>query len=240
MEGRWRQAILGVALLLSLTACTDQPWRARSAITPGPLATAVPEVTAPGSATPSPSVAALIPPALSFAPTAVPTVDPTLWQGLEARPLRFPTLNPGESCPRTGGAQVDPGYGAALGDGPIYPVYGRDGLLSYRRADIDRQAGVYWMKTLWIASPAYKAPAIVRGRQIDGPQPLRFQVSPHEPTMTLRFETETGVRSDGSARGWRDRPSLTAIPGPGCFAFQVDGEGFTEIIVFEVRVQDTP
>jgi len=32
---------------------------------------------------------------------------------------------------------------------------------------------------------------------------------------------------------WRYGPSVTILPGPGCYAFQVDGTTFSEVIVFE-------
>jgi hypothetical protein len=32
---------------------------------------------------------------------------------------------------------------------------------------------------------------------------------------------------------WSYGPSLTILPGPGCFAFQVDGTNFSSVIVFE-------
>jgi hypothetical protein len=32
---------------------------------------------------------------------------------------------------------------------------------------------------------------------------------------------------------WRYGPSFTIVPGPGCYAFQVDGVNVTKVIVFE-------
>jgi hypothetical protein len=32
--------------------------------------------------------------------------------------------------------------------------------------------------------------------------------------------------------GWRNWPSYTKVPAPGCYAYQVDGEGFSYVVVF--------
>jgi hypothetical protein len=177
------------------------------------------------------------------APTAgggAPVVQPEEeWAALESRPLTLPTVAPGAPCPRAPARQVDPAYGPALGDGPVYVVgLGRDGVVT--GGGMRREApGWFHHKALWISAPSYAGPALVRGGRIDGPGELGLgrQALP-EPD--LRFPTHTGVTSEGTARGWRDLPSMTMVHGPGCYAYQVDGPGFTETIVFEVRADAPP
>jgi hypothetical protein len=35
------------------------------------------------------------------------------------------------------------------------------------------------------------------------------------------------------SKSWRYGPSFTIVPGPGCYAFQVDGTNFSKVIVFQ-------
>lgn len=36
-----------------------------------------------------------------------------------------------------------------------------------------------------------------------------------------------------STSEWRYYPTTTLLPGSGCYAFQVDGTGFSDVIVFQ-------
>ena len=40
----------------------------------------------------------------------------------------------------------------------------------------------------------------------------------------------------GSADAWRQFPSFTRLKAPGCYAYQVDGDGFQTVIVFRAEV----
>src|SRR5437773_10019122 len=40
------------------------------------------------------------------------------------RPLHFPSLQAGKTCPRDAGSKLAHAFGKATGPGPIYPVYG--------------------------------------------------------------------------------------------------------------------
>jgi hypothetical protein len=88
---------------------------------------------------------------------------------------------------------------------------------------------------VWLVSPEYRGPVLIRGRQLDGSHELRFGSS-GTPTLPaeLRIGSEAGLRPDGPAAGWRDWPDYTIVPAPGCYAYQVDGLGFTQIIAFEI------
>src|SRR6266576_551674 len=47
----------------------------------------------------------------------------------------------------------------------------------------------------------------------------------------LRFELDTRVRAGKSDEGWRYLPSTVNIEGPGCYGLQIDGPGWTSVIV---------
>jgi hypothetical protein len=76
---------------------------------------------------------------------------------------------------------------------------------------------------MWIIAAGYTGPALVRGRQLDGPYQLRFErgvVPSHERRL----------------RGGGDHPSTTRLRAPGCYAYQVDGLRFSYRIVFEAKL----
>jgi hypothetical protein len=154
--------------------------------------------------------------------------DAATWAVLESRPLQLPTLTSGQPCPRASGATVSPKVGPALGPGPIYPVgASTGGILQFGGTP----TGWYFAKVLWVASPGYiDRHALIRGHQIDGPNELRFEDGV-DPPSELHF--------DGAdlGDGWRHQPSYARISVPGCYAFQIDGLGMTEVIAFEAVLE---
>jgi hypothetical protein len=83
---------------------------------------------------------------------------------------------------------------------------------------------------VWVVDPVYRGPLLIRGRQLDGPNRLRFDkgvVPPRE------------IRIGASAPP-RQRPSYTRVKARGCYAYQVDGVAFTRVIVFEARPLSAP
>ena len=79
-------------------------------------------------------------------------------------------------------------------------------------------------RVAWSAS-GYGGPIVIRGRELGGAGAVGFGEG-HTPYDELQL--------DGSASGappgqW---PSFTRVRGPGCYAYQVDGTGFSEVIVF--------
>ena len=91
------------------------------------------------------------------------------------------------------------------------------------RAD-ERRGGSYWHKTLWAIDPEYDGPVLIRGRGIRPSQ-----------AMGLGYDgqvfTELELPAEKTKR-WRYAPSFTILPSSGCYAFQVDGASFSEVIVF--------
>jgi hypothetical protein len=159
----------------------------------------------------------------------------TVWQYLRRRPVHVPTLSPGAACPTTPPrgdlATLAPGYvGTGFGPGPVYPVLAR----ASERAEIffhyppprnSVDYGSKWsgQKVMWILARPFRGPALVRGRQLDGPNELRFE-------RGLVPPRERQLRRSGS------HPSFTRLRGPGCYAYQIDGLRFSYRIVFEAKL----
>lgn len=171
--------------------------------------------------------------ALAAAPAAGALQDATpaaggsgAWAALR-RPLDLPSLEAGAPCPRQAGRQVSPYFGLASGDGPLYPTLGADGVLGVGGRE---EGGWFYQKVLWFAGPDYAGRALVRGGRLDGAGEVRFGTGP-DPAAELRLGRKGGTVA--GAPGWRHWPSYTRLRAPGCYAYQVDGEDFTAVIVFE-------
>lgn len=119
-------------------------------------------------------------------------------------------------------------YGIALGSGPAYPVPFRGATLRY---DHGRAAGGWiYVKVLWIVSPHYRGPLLVRGHQLDGKNWLGFARGPH-PIEELPLPPAR----PGSTPAWRAFPSYTRVrSGNGCYAYQIDGATFSKLLVFRL------
>jgi hypothetical protein len=159
----------------------------------------------------------------------IAAADKAAWQVLVMRPLRLPALKDGRRCPLAPRMPISDGLAPALGDGPIYAV-----AVSSRSLAADgapRQPnGFYELKVLWVATDAYRDPALIRGSRIDTSGPLRFNGGDAD----FRLSSRSEVFSADVPRTWRQFPSSTDVEGPGCYAWQVDGTTFTETIVFQV------
>jgi len=159
--------------------------------------------------------------------------DGTGWDDLR-RPLALPAIPPGGTCPARGVAQHTPEYGKGAGDGPFYVVTvgnGSDATMTYTQGNA---YGRDWggQKTLWYADPAYQGRALIRGRRIDGPGEVRFDyLEGQSLAPELRVDTRASRQPNGQWPSWVGATRLR-VDSPGCYAFQVDGETFTEVIVF--------
>jgi hypothetical protein len=171
----------------------------------------------------------------AIALTSVPTAgasDP--WTTLR-RPLRIPHIPAGSSCPLTQIVHRS-GQSISLGAGPAYPVgLGRTRTLLFLYP-VQRSQTWYpsrWSgnKVLWTIAPRYGGRLLIRGRQLDGPNLLRFEDGA-EPLRELRLPPGGPT----SVSGYRDIPSFTRVRAPGCYAWQVDGTTFSRVIVFRAAV----
>ncbi len=86
--------------------------------------------------------------------------------------------------------------------------------------------GSAWQGTrvTWVAS-GYQGPILIRGRELEGPHAVGFGEG-HVPYDELQLDGG----SYGSPPGqWL---SFTRVRGPGCYAYQIDGTSFSEVVVF--------
>jgi len=180
---------------------------------------------------------------LALAGAALSTRE-DVWKQLR-RPLHIPHISSGSPCPtsrpdpkgdlsRFGFPQ--PFAGTAWGKGPAYPLF-------YERKSTDERPTLrYWyreapssfstwgaQKVIWIVSGRYAGPLLVRGRQLDGPYRVRFDGG-RVPPLGIRMQ------AGRPWHGYRQRGSYTRLPAPGCYACQLDGRGFSRLIVFEAKV----
>ncbi len=168
--------------------------------------------------------------------TSQPTPDP--WASLRARPLKTSSLTPGQPCPVS--PLVDPNpavFGKARGTGPVYAVGGT--RLGARALN----------KVLWEADPVYQGAILIRGFRLDGEGVLLFDAAggnhPAFPRITVQVSNpvrdyavypELALSEAGTPTGapWRGWPSYTYAAAPGCYAWQVDGSSFTELIITQI------
>jgi hypothetical protein len=138
------------------------------------------------------------------------------WRGLLRRPLHIPAIAAGSPCPAD----------SSTGPGPAYPTLSiEDGRATLRYLvgwGYDDWDGT---KLLWTV-PHYRGPYIVRGRQLDGPGVLRFDQGPNWSGKLHSELRLVGPYADLN-------PAATFLRGPGCYAYQVDGRGFSYTIVFQ-------
>lgn len=183
------------------------------------------------------------PPSVPNHITATPIVFS--WEALQQRPLHLPSLRPGTLCPTTHGKPVIPGFDLLLGNERVYADFfggnsndNEQGVLRYADAQSFGggigNSGWGGQKVLWFIDPAYHGPALIRGEQLDGTGQMRFDSSSVETGIPAAQTLVTALRVDAEGGGpWPNWSSYTRLQKPGCYAYQVDGPGFSEVIVFE-------
>lgn len=184
--------------------------------------------------------------------TVVRAVTPPPFVRLRSRPLRLPRMPPGtcrmrpELSPATANVPGRPGE-AALGDGPVYVAFrGIPRLLDAVPTKKSGLAPSRWRvgRTVWISAPPYRGPVLVRGDRVDGPGRLGFGVTV-TPKWELRLpggkweeRSVTFRRWRGAAqKGWRFADALMRVRAKGCYAVQIDGLSFSDVIVFGAVLQ---
>src|SRR5256885_851890 len=158
---------------------------------------------------------------------------------LQQRPVKPPVLAPDETCSASsisdlGG--VAPNYGAGVG--PVY-LSGQNAWYSGGQAAI------------LMVDSRYAGPLLVRTFQLRGNGTVTLTNSPlpdnanfadkersHGVAVVPAVQPTAGALYLAAAAPtsfWRAWEGRLATDGPGCFGFQVDGDVFTEFIVFEVN-----
>jgi hypothetical protein len=156
------------------------------------------------------------------------------WSSLH-RALVLKPLAAGARCPVTPSRKLDRGrVPNGVGAGPAYPMparFGPDG----------RHPGWIASKTLWGWPPELSSKGVhvlVRGRRLDAPGEVRFQLGPDWDTTPLRGElhvdTTSPVGDFGSSR-WGATVTLLFVRQPGCYGLQLDSERATSTIVIRAR-----
>lgn len=172
-----------------------------------------------------------IPPRNTPSPIVLTTALPDAWTALQQVPLHIPTLSQGEPCPVVPGNQFSY-FGYALGKGPLYLVGpGQQGIVALSGSAVF-QNGLYNIQVLMIAPPAYAADILARGRQIDGSNSLLFSA---DGGFSLFDQWKLSPdNADQANGGWWAWSTFLDVSGPGCYGLQIDGAGFSEVIVFQI------
>jgi hypothetical protein len=156
---------------------------------------------------------------------------------LLARRLHFPSLVPRGRCPVSSGSTFDNAYfnGVALGNGPVRVLLADRGNISHGRVDLGESKAPGWsaLQTLWFAMPGYDGPFVVRAARLGtrGPievQPNSTSLGPGRGPLMIAAGPTLNTQA-----GYRTVPGSTWIRSPGCYAWQVDGQGFSEVIVVD-------
>jgi hypothetical protein len=142
---------------------------------------------------------------------------------LLARPLKLPVVQSGSVCPVTpvAGRKVD--VTDPRGHGPFY----LGGQMPH--------GNFPWNKTVWVLVDGVQGPVLFRGGRVDAAGKLTFSGSPADPLdVGITLSSGGGVsatfyervidRSAGDA--FLVYPATT-----GCYALQVDGASFEDVIV---------
>lgn len=172
-------------------------------------------------------------------PSASTVANPDLVGELRSRPLRLPRLRTGQRCPltRPSALPVRRVLGPALGSGPVRPII-ENGDIPFARVGATMLRGVLpnrllLQKVPWVASPGFRGPTIVRGRQLDGPHALFFVQSGGGSLLTVRRLALDQAGTGGN--GWARWNGYTLVGAPGCYGYQVDGKSFSYAVVFRAR-----
>ena len=147
-------------------------------------------------------------------------------------PVVLPGIDPCPVSPQQVARNLSPefGSGPAVGTGPTYALMGEmtAGVLLYDHAysESHNKDGWGYSKVLWIAKPEVTGNVLIRGRQIDGPNAIGFGMG-EVPDSEQQWQVL-------SQSGWASLPSETRIRAPGCYAYQVDSQAGSQVIVFQV------
>ena len=168
------------------------------------------------------------------------TQVPRTSASLLTRPLHFPAFGPARTCPASSGKTLDTKYfdGVALGSGPVRVLVGNRGDLLRGRVDVGATEVPGWsaLETLWLSTPDYDGPFVVRAKHLDGRSPI--EVKPGSTGLepgSGPLVVPSGPTLNTFRDGYRTVPGSTWVSSPGCYAWQVDGRNFSEIIVIEAR-----
>jgi len=159
----------------------------------------------------------------------VVTVPETHAPAALRRPLRLPDPGRDGACPATPVVgprlTVDhPVAAVAVGTGPVVPVLFRAGPGGV----LDPSAVAYWD-----APEPLGGAAVVRGHRLGAPwDRIRFLHDNQEPSQVHVLDPAAAY-PDGRKGNWWRATRMRA--GTGCYGLQIDGPGFSQVLVVEFR-----
>jgi hypothetical protein len=213
-----------VAWTLVLVACTSsRPFPAPASHSPRPAASSTATSASAGLVVPATYQQACV----GEGPICLPSASGQIPAALN-RPLHFPVLRPGQACPATSGSVVStPAFeGFALGQGPVRPLIAMSGDLRAGVTDMTRASPWFAFKTDWFSVPSYQGPFVIRATRLGGSGQVGMGETPNVGPLVM--PPGPSVNDD---KGWRNAPGDTWVRAPGCYAWQVDGLTFSEVIV---------
>jgi len=154
-----------------------------------------------------------------------------------------PTLGPGGRCPASTGTDVHTKFftGPSLGGGPVRVLLADTGDVVRGNVGLFPSGAPRWyaLQTLWYALPSYRAPFVVRAAKVGARGPIEVRpgadgtspgvgplVVPVGPTLNT-FD------------GYRTLPGSTWVHSAGCYAWQIDGATFSEVIVVDATMSSS-
>nr|QEO74176.1 hypothetical protein [uncultured bacterium] len=157
---------------------------------------------------------------------------------LLARPLDLPSVDAGEACPIT---ETPEGFEGA-GSGPVYVNTYRGHPFFQDPHEHDMPwypRGWQLAKTSLYGEADYEGAFTLRGERIDGEGDVRFDLPEFVGDKLPKHLFFPAERRPGSAAnlGRWFTTFNTAVESDGCYAYQIDGEGFSEVIVFEAKLE---
>ena len=158
-------------------------------------------------------------------------------ESLVTRALHVPSVAAGQNCPATPGHPFHTSFfdGVELGTGPVRVLVSNKGDLLRGRAALGTSSASRWfaLQTLWFSVPGYDGPFVVRAKRLGATGPIRVQpgdsgtvpgsgplVVPAGPTINTQD-------------GYRTVPGSTWVTSSGCYAWQIDGQNFSEVITVD-------
>jgi len=113
-------------------------------------------------------------------------------------------------------------------------LVGNRGDLLHGRVDVGTTPGWSALETLWFSMPGNDGPFVVRAKQLNGTgrievQPSGGGLTPGSGPLVVPAGPSLNPRD-----GYRTVPGSTWVTSPGCYAWQVDGPNFSEIIVADL------
>ena len=144
---------------------------------------------------------------------------------LSRRPVRRPacTLTAQQGTLKRNGFGSVPAWGS-----PASPFMPERSLVAPVEYDPGAYADYGVFKAMWAIDPRYVGPVLVRGRQLDGTDVLKFEKGEAGFSDYTRAHPTTELHESGGYI----HPSVTRVQTLGCYAYQVDGIGFSYSIVF--------